>query len=77
MSRRAQRSKACPTPSKMVYYTEDEASQNGQRIEQLQDHGHRAGRPFYIYRCACTRFHLTHHEFSADGTHRRNRRAGT
>jgi hypothetical protein len=71
MSRRAAR--LCPTPSKKPYPTEDEAVEAGAHIEQAMDHGHRKGRPFYVYRCDCRRFHLTHHIASREGGF--NRRA--
>jgi hypothetical protein len=73
MSRRAAR--LCPTPSKAPYWDEDEAAEAGARFEQQMDHAGRKGRPFYVYRCDCRRYHLTHHSVSREG--RFNRRATT
>lgn len=49
MSRRAQRSKMCPTPSKASYWDEDEAVAFGQRFEAEILVSRRPLRPFYVY----------------------------
>ena len=67
MSRRAQRSKLCPTPSKTRYYTEDDAADAGARFERQIVKAGRELRAFYIYACDCRTFHLTHHPFSREG----------
>lgn len=71
MSRRAARSKLCPTPSKTDYYTEEEATDAAERFAVQIAAAGRKLRPFYVYRCACLRYHLTHHSYSRDGRHNR------
>lgn len=71
MSRRAQRSKLCPTPSKARYWDEAEAVEFGQKFEREIVASHRPLREFYVYRCACLRWHLTHHKFSREGAFNR------
>lgn len=71
MSRRAQRSKLCPTPSKSSYWDEAEAVAAAVRFESQIVASRRPLRPFYVYRCACIRWHLTHHSVSRDGNYHR------
>lgn len=71
MSRRAARSKLCPTPSKTDYFTEEEASAAAVRFEAQIAAARRTLRTFYIYRCDCLRFHLTHHSYGRNGLHNR------
>ena len=76
MSRRAARVKLCPTPSKARHATEDEAAAAG--VEREEQAALIVGAPkleLYVYRCACTAYHLTHHRFGRDGA--RNRKAST
>lgn len=72
MSRR--RAVECPTPSKVPYLTDDEAADEGARVEALLDLVRRPYDPFYVYLCPCRRWHLTHHRYDRqqqpDGTTR-------
>lgn len=67
MSRRAARSKLCPTPSKQRYGTADDASEAGQRVAAQLDHAHLAFQPFYVYQCPCLWWHLTSHPYDRNG----------
>lgn len=72
MSRRAGRAKLCPTPSKASYWTDDEAAIAAERFERQMIRAGRDVTAFYVYSCACQRFHLTHLAFGQGG--RPNRR---
>lgn len=71
MSRRAQRSKLCPVPSKVRHYTEEEALEAGRSFEAMCI---RLGRPFdpvYVYRCDCRMYHVTRRSVGVDSTFNR------
>ena len=65
MSRRAKR--LCPTPSKKAYWDEEEAVEGGRHSEAQIERSGRTGKPFFVYRCDCRRYHLTHHSMAPDG----------
>lgn len=71
MSRRKQRSKLCPTPSKTPYWTEEEACERGTAFEAQIAQAHRPGASFYVYLCDCRRYHLTHHKVGRNGRYNR------
>lgn len=67
MSRRAARSKLCPTPSKGKHYTVAEAIAAGEEREAQARAAHLPLRPLYTYQCACLWWHRTRHPYSREG----------
>lgn len=73
MSRRAERAKMCPTPSKRAHLTEADAVEAGIERRALDTACHRRPVVLFVYACDCRRWHLTRREYNRDG--KRNRRA--